>query len=95
MSTSGAALTTPEPNGDSQRTVYELINLQNNAQIAQQELKIQMRNLVDSRLGKEISLNQFKIEHLAIVERQAVLHSRHQELRLEIHGRGKYPKRWL
>ena len=95
MSTSGIALATPEPNGDSERTVYELINLQNNTQVAQQELKIQMRHLVDSRLGKEISLDQFKVKQLAIVERQAALHSRHQELRTEIHGLGQYRKKWL
>jgi len=93
MPTSGIGIATQDPNDDSALTKDELIDLQNKAEAAQRGLRIEIRDLVESRLRKEISLDQFKAEHLAFAERQAVLHSRHQELRTEIYGRGQDAKR--
>jgi hypothetical protein len=46
-----------------------------------------MRLLVDKRLSKEITLEEFKVDRLEGAESQAALHALHESLRTEIQFR--------
>ena len=95
MSTALIGSLPQEPENFSHCTLQEMLALQQETHAASQEVRMRIRLVVAKRLAKEITLAEFKAEHLAATQMQAIFHSRHNRLGLEIQQRRQEAKRNL
>lgn len=71
----------------SECTLDEVVALQEENNVASRALIQKMRLMVNKRLAKEISLEKFQVDRLEARELQAVLHTNHESLGLELQSR--------
>jgi hypothetical protein len=77
----------------SERTLQEVIILQKETHAASKKLRLNITLIVAKRLAQEISLEEYREDHLAAIGLQAALHQRYQGLGVEIHQRRQAEKR--
>jgi len=71
----------------SEYTLHEVVALQEENHLASRALIQKMRLMVDKRLAKEMSLEKFQVDRLEARELQAVLHTNHESLGIELEFR--------
>jgi hypothetical protein len=71
----------------SEYTLHEVAALHEENHIASRALIQKMKLLVNKRLAKEISLEKFQVDRLEARELQAVLHTDHASLGIELEFR--------
>src|SRR5512142_1104107 len=72
----------------SQRSLKEVMALQLQNRTAACETRLKLKLLVEARLAKQITIEEFRAERLAAIGLQAVIHRRHLDLATEIRQLG-------